>query len=189
MALAEVELVPLRYVVEDACLTVTFPPVDVDIVKLDVDTLPTVPADPPAAAPDRALDPPPPAAPPPGPGRPAVAEGDAAVAERGVAVGEGDEAQPAESPITAHISAAGAIHPLLLLDSNRRTLGRRTRLATATEADQSGEDAGEGGDAAPAAPELPATDGPDVALMVSLRENMEITPLVRCEYTEPRESR
>jgi hypothetical protein len=30
------------------------------IVKLDVDTLPTVPDDPPAAGPDRALDPPPP---------------------------------------------------------------------------------------------------------------------------------
>jgi hypothetical protein len=57
-----------------------------------------------------------------------------------------------------------------------------------TEADQSGEDAGGGGGAAPAAPELPATDGPDVALMVSLRENMETTPSVRWEYTEPRES-
>jgi hypothetical protein len=31
----------------------------VDIVKLGVDTLPTVPAAPPAAGPDRALDPPP----------------------------------------------------------------------------------------------------------------------------------
>jgi hypothetical protein len=30
------------------------------MVKLDVDTLPTVPAAPPAAGPDRALDPPPP---------------------------------------------------------------------------------------------------------------------------------
>jgi hypothetical protein len=30
------------------------------IVKPDVDTLPTVPDDPPAAGPDRALDPPPP---------------------------------------------------------------------------------------------------------------------------------
>jgi len=41
-------------------LTVTFWPADVVIVKLDVDRLPTVPDDPPAAGPDRALDPPPP---------------------------------------------------------------------------------------------------------------------------------
>jgi hypothetical protein len=98
-------------------------------------------------------------------------------------------AQPAESPITAHISAAATTHPLLLFDSNRRTLGRRACLAMVTEADQSGEDAGGGGGAAPAAPELPATDGPDVALMVSLRENMETTPSVRWEHAEPRESR
>jgi hypothetical protein len=56
-ALAELELVPFWYCVEDALLTVTFWPVDVDIVKLDVDTLSTVPDDPPAAGPDRALDP------------------------------------------------------------------------------------------------------------------------------------
>jgi len=60
MALAEVELVPFWYVVVDASSTVTFTPADVDIVKLDVDTLPTVPDAPPAAGPDRALDPPPP---------------------------------------------------------------------------------------------------------------------------------
>jgi len=75
MALAEVELVPFWYVVEDASLTVTFTPADVDIVKLDVDTLLIVPADPPVAGPDRALDPPPldplPAKP---PGCPAVFE-------------------------------------------------------------------------------------------------------------------
>jgi hypothetical protein len=57
MALAEVELVPVRYVVEDAFLTVTFWPADVDTVKLEVDTLLTVPTTPPAAGPDRALDP------------------------------------------------------------------------------------------------------------------------------------
>jgi hypothetical protein len=50
MALAEVELVPFWYVVEDASLTVTFKFVGVDIVKPDVDTLLTVPVDPPAAA-------------------------------------------------------------------------------------------------------------------------------------------
>jgi hypothetical protein len=60
MALAEVELVPFWYVVEDASSTVTFTPADVDSVKLDVDTLPTVPDAPPEAGPDRALDPLPP---------------------------------------------------------------------------------------------------------------------------------
>jgi hypothetical protein len=39
---------------------VTFWPVDVVMVKLEADTVPTVPAAPPAAGPDRALDPPPP---------------------------------------------------------------------------------------------------------------------------------
>jgi hypothetical protein len=58
MALAEVELVPFWYVVEDASSTVTFTPADVDSVKLDVDTLATVPDAPPEAGPDRALDPP-----------------------------------------------------------------------------------------------------------------------------------
>jgi hypothetical protein len=56
MALAELELVPFRYFVEDAFLTVTFWPAVVKIVKLDLDTLSTVPDDPPAAGPDRALD-------------------------------------------------------------------------------------------------------------------------------------
>jgi hypothetical protein len=56
-ALAEVGLVPLRYVVDDAFLTVTFCPADVDTVKLEVDTLLTVPTTPPAAGPERALDP------------------------------------------------------------------------------------------------------------------------------------
>jgi hypothetical protein len=58
MALAELELVPLWYFVEDAFLTVTFWPAEVEIVKLDLETLVTVPDDPPAAGPDRALDPP-----------------------------------------------------------------------------------------------------------------------------------
>ena len=59
-ALAEAGLVPFSYIVEDASSMVTFWPADVVTVKLDVDTLPTVPAAPPAAGPDRALDPPPP---------------------------------------------------------------------------------------------------------------------------------
>jgi hypothetical protein len=126
-------------------------------VKLDVDTLPTVPDAPPEAGPDRALDPPPPDPRPPGVPLPAaVAEGDVAVAE--------DVPQAAESPITAHISTAAMIHPLLLFDSNRLTPGRRSCLAMVTETDQSGEDAGGGGGAAPVPPELPATGGPDVAL-------------------------
>jgi hypothetical protein len=58
MALADVGLVPFWYVVEDVSLTVTFTPADVDSVKPAVDRLLTVPVDPPAAGPDRALDPP-----------------------------------------------------------------------------------------------------------------------------------
>jgi hypothetical protein len=116
------------------------------MVKLDVVTLSTVPDAPPEAGPERALDP-----------RPlAVAEGDdVAVAEEEAAV------QPAESPITAHISAAATISPLLLFDSNRGTLRRYACVATVTEADGSGEDAG---DAASAPSALQGTDGPDVRL-------------------------
>jgi hypothetical protein len=62
MAIEDVELVPFSYVVEDVSLTVTFWPVEVESPKLDVDTLVTLPIDPPAAGPDRALDPPPPGA-------------------------------------------------------------------------------------------------------------------------------
>jgi hypothetical protein len=69
-----------------------------------------------------------------------------------------------ESPITAHISTAATIHPLLWFDSNRRTHGQLACLVIGTEVDQSGEDTGGGGGAAPAPPELPSTDGPDVAL-------------------------
>jgi hypothetical protein len=97
-------------------------------------------------------------------GCPADAEGDAPGAEEDVAVAEGDAAQPAESPITADISAAATIHPLLLFDSNRPTPDRRACLAMVTEADESGEDAGGEGGTAPAVPELPAAGGPDVAL-------------------------
>jgi hypothetical protein len=127
------------------------------IVKFDVDTLLTVPDAPPEAGPDRALDPPPPDPRPTAEPLPAaVVEGDAAVVE--------DVPQAAESPITAHISAAVMIRRLLLFDSNRRCFGRRSCLAMVAEADESCEDAGRGGGAAPAPPELAATDGPDVAL-------------------------
>jgi hypothetical protein len=53
MVLAEVGLVPFRYVVENAVSTVTVRPADVEIAKLDVDTLATVPAAPPVAGPER----------------------------------------------------------------------------------------------------------------------------------------
>jgi len=111
MALAEVEPVSFRYVVEGVSSTITFCPAEVDIVKLDVDTVSTVPDAPPAAGPDRALDPPP-VAPLTGPGCPDVADGDAPVADGDAPVVEGDAAQPAASPITAGISAVATIHLL-----------------------------------------------------------------------------
>lgn len=64
-------------------------------MKPSVDTLATVPADPPEAGPDRAFDPLP----------AVVAEGDVAIAD-GVP-------QAAASPITADISTAAMIHRLL----------------------------------------------------------------------------
>ncbi|HVS47884.1 MAG TPA: hypothetical protein VHJ99_03160 [Candidatus Dormibacteraeota bacterium] len=118
-------------------MTVTFWPADVDNVKLDMDTLTTVPDDPPEAGPDRALDPAPPDPRPPAePLRAAVAEGDVAVAE---------DVPQAASPITAHIRTAVMVQRLLLFDSNRRTPGRRCCLAMVTGSDESGEDAGGGG--------------------------------------------
>jgi hypothetical protein len=57
MALAEIFVVPFSYIVEDDSSMVTFRPVAVDTVKLELDTPATVPAVPPAAGPDRALDP------------------------------------------------------------------------------------------------------------------------------------
>ncbi len=86
-------------------------------MKLEVDTLSTVPDAPPEAGPDRAF-------PPPEEPLPAVAEGDVVVAE--------DAPQAAETPITVHISPAARIHRLLLIDSNRRTPGRRSSLAAET---------------------------------------------------------
>jgi hypothetical protein len=46
----------VRYFVEDASFTVTFWPAGVKIVKPELETLETVPDDPPAAGPERALD-------------------------------------------------------------------------------------------------------------------------------------
>lgn len=145
------------------------------MVKLAVDTLPTVPVVPPAAGPDRALDAPPPPAPaaagpdppldppPPDPRAkplpgvpcPVVAEGDA--------VTDGDVARPTDSPITAHMSTAAAIHPLTRFDNHRRTLGQRAFVTVLTGTDQAGDDAGEAGGAGFAGSTAPATGGPDVA--------------------------
>jgi len=55
MALAEIEPVPFLYVVDDVVLMVTFWSAGVVIVKLDFDTVSTVPVDPPAAGPDRSV--------------------------------------------------------------------------------------------------------------------------------------
>jgi hypothetical protein len=73
-ALAVPDLAPFAYLVDDVSLTVTFSPADVSKPKPDVDTLLTLPIDPPAAGPDRALDPPRP-----GTGCPGVAAGEVAV--------------------------------------------------------------------------------------------------------------
>jgi hypothetical protein len=176
-ALAEVGVVSFWYAVEDASLTVTFSPADVEMVKLDADTPSTVPAAPPAAGPDRAFEPPPPdsdpPAPPPGARCPDAAEEAVAVADEAVAVGEeavavGEEdAQPAESPITADISAAAMIPPLPLFDRNRRTLGRRASWAVVARAERSGEESGEGSGAEPVSSKISATDSPGVALISS----------------------
>src|ERR1700730_13906354 len=80
------------------------------MVKLDLDTLLTVPNAPPAAGPDRALDPPP----------RAMVEEDAVVADEGAADTE-DEARPTESPVAAHISAAATIRPRRVFDRDCRT--------------------------------------------------------------------
>jgi hypothetical protein len=96
-------------------------------LKLDADTLLTVPDDPPAAGPDRAFDPPPP-----NPERRGelladalcgALEGDAAVACEDVL------AHPV-TPIAGTISAAATIHPFLLFGRNRRSLDRRVALVS-----------------------------------------------------------
>jgi hypothetical protein len=56
----DAERVPFWYAVEDVSFTVTLWPVDVTSPKPDVDTLLTLPIDPPSAGPDRAFDPRPP---------------------------------------------------------------------------------------------------------------------------------
>jgi hypothetical protein len=122
------------YVVDDASLTVTFCPADVDNVKPEVDTLLTVPAAPPEAGPDRAFDPPPPDP------RPPAEELPAAVA--GEDVGGAEAVPQAASPMTAHIGAAATNHRRLLCDSNRGARGRRRCLAMGPDSDEPADDAG-----------------------------------------------
>ena len=123
------------------------------MVKPDLETLPTVPDDPPAAGPDRALDPSP------TPGVPAERLLDAYC----VADAEGDSRSPTESPIIGTKSAVATMLRPFFFVSNRRTLGLRACVAVVTGADQSGRGAGRRG-SEPASPELAAPDGPDTAL-------------------------
>jgi hypothetical protein len=97
-ALADADFVPLWYVVADVSLTVTFSPADVSSPNPEVETLLTLPTDPPSAGPDRALEPPPPDP---------EAVLCVAVVDEVVAVGELDVPQ-AESPSTGTRSAAVA---------------------------------------------------------------------------------
>jgi len=141
-ALADAEFVPFSYVVDDVSLTVTFSPADVNSSKPDVDTLLTLPIDPPAAGPERALDP--------APLEDAVYAAGVAPDELDVVADADVLPQPA-TPIAGAISAAAEIHPLLLPESNRRTLDRRVRLPMVSEADRPDGDAGgAGGAPAPA---------------------------------------
>jgi hypothetical protein len=57
-ALAAAAVVPFLYAVDEVSWTVTFWPAEVRSVKPEVEMSFTVPIDPPAAGPDRALDPP-----------------------------------------------------------------------------------------------------------------------------------
>jgi hypothetical protein len=140
MALAEIELDPFSYFVEDASSTVTFWPAEVVKVKPDLDTLVTVPDDPPAAGPDRAFD-------------PALADAGCAADAAGAA------ASPSESPITGAITTTAAIRPIFLFESNRHTLCRRVRSAGVDGFERISENAGGRAGPAPASAELPGRGG------------------------------
>src|SRR5271154_772636 len=101
------------------------------MVKPDFDTLVTVPEDPPAAGPDRALDPP-----------PADPGGSAAwTPEVGCAAdADGDVGRPTESPIMGAEKAAATMLRIFFFVSTRRAFGVRSCLGEVTEVDQSGED-------------------------------------------------
>jgi len=124
------------------------------MVKLDLDTLLTVPDDPPAAGPDRAFEPRP--ADPGAPAEPLPATGCAADAE-------GDDARLTESPIRGLITAAAKSKRIFLFDSDDGALRGRAFVASRAEAKQSVEDVLEGG-VSVASPELPTTGGPGGAL-------------------------
>ena len=99
------------------------------MVKLDFDTLSTVPDAPPAAGPDRALDPPPPDPRP--PAEPLLAACCATEAEA-------DVARPTGTPITAHMAAAATTHRLLVFQSDLRILRRRDGLDVVLESGRAG---------------------------------------------------
>jgi hypothetical protein len=112
-AFIEADLLPFSYFVDEVSLTVTFSPAAVTRVKPELVTLLTLPIDPPAAGPERALEPPPAAA------RPAKPVG--AVLGAAVVVGVGVGVVPAldippyaESPITGTKTAAVSQRPFLL---------------------------------------------------------------------------
>jgi hypothetical protein len=57
-ALTDADFVPFSYFVDEVSLIVTFSPVGVVSLKPELETPLTLPVDPPAAGPERALDPP-----------------------------------------------------------------------------------------------------------------------------------
>jgi hypothetical protein len=125
---ADAELAPFSYVVDDVSLMVTFSPADVSSPKPEVDTLLTVPIDPPAAGPDRALDPPPP--------DPAAAFCAAVVEEEEVeevvSVVELDVPPQAESPIAGTNRHAVAQRRLRCVERGLRlVIGMKVRLPSA----------------------------------------------------------
>jgi hypothetical protein len=119
--------------VDEFSLTVTFWPAGVVSVKLEPDTLVTVPEDPPGSGPERALDPPPEPA-------EALAKGppcpDAAVVDAAVVVLDELEVatRPMESPATAHTIAAPVITMFLFRENSRRNPEGRSCPAAGTGA-------------------------------------------------------
>ena len=126
-------MVPFRYALEEVSLTVTFSPADVFNVKPEVDTLVTLPDEPPAAGPDRALDPPPPA-----PDRPAEALEATCEVVAAVAVLEPLPVAltiPNAPPATASAAAPAAIHLVSRVRKNMPgLLCRCCRLRIAADA-------------------------------------------------------
>ena len=130
MALAEIVLDPFLYFVDEVPSTVTFWSAEVVMMNPDLDTLVTVPDDPPAAGPDRVLDPPPD---PSAPGVWALEVGCAADAA-------GDARKPTESPTMGAKNAAATMLRHFFFVSTRRTFGLRSCWAFVIAAERSGED-------------------------------------------------